>query len=94
MIVAISEVEARAKSNSHRIDRLERDCEALNRLAISVEVLAGEQKNMIEKISSVDEKVGELEKIPAKRWDALVGYVLSAMASSAVTALIMYLFSV
>ena len=42
IIILLSETEARAKSNSHRIDRLERETEALTRLAISVEVLAGE----------------------------------------------------
>lgn len=88
VLVALSEVEARAKSNSHRIDRLERDSEALNRLAVSVQVLAGEQKNLIEKIGSVDKKVGELERLPRDRWNSLVGYILSSACASAITALI------
>ena len=88
VLVALSEVEARAKSNSHRIDRLERDSEALNRLTVSVQVLAGEQKNLIEKIGSVDKKVGELERLPRDRWNSLVGYILSSACASAITALI------
>ena len=88
IIVRVSEAEARTKSNSHRIDRLERESEALNRLAVSVEVLAGEQKNLIEKIGSVDKKVSELEKVPRDRWNALIGYILSSAASSVITALI------
>jgi predicted nucleic acid-binding Zn-ribbon protein len=88
ILVRISEIEARAKSNSHRIDRLEKDSEALNRLAISVEVLAGEQKNLIEKIGSVDKKVGELERVPRDRWNNTVGYILSSACASIITALI------
>ena len=88
IIVRLSEVESRAKSNTHRIDRLERDSEALNRLAVSVEVLAGEQKNINEKIASVDKKVGELEKVPTDRWNSLVGYILSSAVASVVTAII------
>lgn len=88
IIVLISETEARAKSNSHRIDRLERETEVLNRLAVSVEVLAGEQKNLIEKIGSVDKKVGELERLPRDRWNSLIGYIISSGAASIITAII------
>ena len=88
MLVTLSEVESRAKSNSHRIDRLERDAEALRRLAISVEVLAGEQKRLIEKIGSVDKKVGDLERLPKERWNSLVGYVISSACACIVSALV------
>ena len=93
IIILLSETEARAKSNSHRIDRLERETEALTRLAISVEVLAGEQKNLIEKIGSVDKKVGELEKIPRDKWNSLVGYILSSAATAIITAMITHFVS-
>ena len=91
IIKSLSEVEARAKSNSHRIDRLEHDTEALRRLAVSVEVLASEQKGMIEKLSSVDQKIGELERIPRDRWNSLWGYIISSGCSSVITALIVRL---
>ncbi|MBE6544010.1 MAG: hypothetical protein E7675_06375 [Ruminococcaceae bacterium] len=87
-LILLSETEARAKSNSHRLDRLEKQSEALNRLAISVEVLAGEQKNLIEKIGSVDKKVGELEKLPKERWNSLIGYIISSASASIITAVI------
>ena len=87
-LILLSETEARAKSKSHRLDRLEKQSEALNRLAISVEVLAGEQKNLIEKIGSVDKKVGELEKLPKERWNSLIGYIISSASASIITAVI------
>ncbi len=91
LIKSLSEVDSRARSNSHRIDRLEHDTEALRRLAISVEVLASEQKGMLEKLGSVDLKIGELEKLPRDRWNSLIGYVISSAVSSLITALIVHL---
>lgn len=90
LIKSLSEVDSRARSNSHRIDRLEHDTEALRRLAISVEVLASEQKGMLEKLGSVDLKIGELEKLPRDRWNSLIGYVISSAVSSLITVLIVH----
>lgn len=87
-IIKLTEIEDRCKSNSHRIDKLENNLEALNRLAASVEVLAAEQKNMYEKINSIDKKVTELEKVPATRWNNVVGYILASFVSSFITWLI------
>ena len=43
----IASVEARCKSNSHRIDELEADNRALHQLATSVEVLATKQEAIV-----------------------------------------------
>ena len=84
-IVKLTEIEDRCKSNSHRIDRLEQNSEALNKLASSVEVLATEQKNMYEKINSIDTKVTDLEKIPSSRWNSIIGYTMAALISAFIT---------
>ena len=84
-IVRLTEIEDRCKSNSHRIDRLEQSSEALNRLASSVEVLATEQKNMYEKINSIDTKVTDLEKVPSSRWNSVIGYVIASLISAFIT---------
>ena len=84
-IIKLTEIEDRSKSNSHRLDRLEHEFDALNRLATSVEVLATEQKNMYRKIDSIDSKVTDLEKIPSVRWNNTVGYFISAIASAVIT---------
>ncbi len=84
-IIKLTEIEDRCKSNSHRIDRLERNSEALHRLASSVEVLASEQKNMYEKINSIDTKVTDLEKVPASRWNNVIGYILASFVSAFIT---------
>ena len=43
--VRLAEVDARSKSNTHRIDALEKSQEVLNKLATSVEVMATELKH-------------------------------------------------
>ena len=78
---AIVRTEARAKSNSHRIERLELQTAALQRIATAVEVLASEQKNLTEELTAVGKKVNDLERLPVRRLEAFIGYFLTALAS-------------
>lgn len=73
--------EARAKSNSHRIERLEGETASLARIASAVEILANEQKNMSAQLAEVGKKVNELEHLPLRRLEQFVGYFLTALAS-------------
>lgn len=75
---ALAEIEAREKSNTKRLDKLENDHDVLIRLANSVEA-------MTKKLDAVDKKVDALDTLPVKRWRSFVGYLLAAGASSAVT---------
>ena len=86
-----AEIEAREKSNTKRLDKLESDHEVLARMATSIEVMATKQEAMVEKLDTVSEKVDVLEHVPAKRWNTFVGYLLSAAASALITFLITYL---
>jgi hypothetical protein len=73
--------EARAKSNSHPIERLEAETAAISRIATAVELIAHAQKEMNEKLSAVGEKVSALEREPLRRVRELLGYFLAALAS-------------
>lgn len=91
--VKIIENEARSKSNTHRLDRLEASTDAINRLVTSVEVMATEQKHTTKAVSEVKEdvsalsgKVDAIEQKPAKRWDGLVDKVIYGAVGSLVTA--------
>ena len=78
----LQETDDRSRANKRRIDALEEDQKALTQIAKSVAVMANEQKNISEKLDSVDSKVDELERKPAKRWDSVVEKVLmSALAA-------------
>jgi methyl-accepting chemotaxis protein len=78
----LTEVEERAKSNSHRLDKLEESTEAINRLATSMEVMAERQEQVVETVGKLDTKVTALEEKPAKRWDDLMDKIIWAIAAA------------
>ena len=85
----LADVENLAKSNRHRLDKLEEDTVVLNRLATAVEVMATKQDTMSESVDRLTGKVEALEAEPGKRWKfviekalyftvaAIVGFVLA-----------------
>ena len=75
-------VEERSKSNSHRLDALEKQNEIINRLATSMEVMAHEQKNMGDQLSEVVDDVKELKAEPAKKWRFVIEKVLYIIISA------------
>ena len=80
----IAEIEARSKSNTHRIDDLEADNKALHRLATSVEVLATKQEAIEANVSEIKDDVKSLKAIPGGKWEALVKTILTALAGGLV----------
>ena len=80
----IAEIEARSKSNTHRIDDLEEDNRALHQLATSVEVLATKQEAIEANISEIKDDVKSLKAIPGGKWEALVKTILTALAGGLV----------
>ena len=78
----LTEVEERCKSNSHRLENVEKSTEAINRLATSMEVMAERQKQVVDTVGELDSKVTALEEKPAKRWDALVDKIVWAVAAA------------
>ena len=85
----LTEVEERAKSNQHRIEKLETSTEALNRLASSMEVMAEKQERVADAVDELDGKVTALEQKPAKRWEELINKLILM----AVTAIATWFFS-
>lgn len=75
----IASVEARCKSNSHRIDELEADNKALHQLATSVEVLATKQETIEENVNEIKNDVKSLKALPGSRWEAVVKGVITAL---------------
>lgn len=85
----LAAVEQRCKSNSHRLDDLERQTEAVNTLATSVAVMAERVKITGDKVDGLCTDVQELKAEPGKRWkfvvekaiyiavSAIMGYILA-----------------
>ena len=80
----IAEIDARSKSNTHRIDDLEADNKALHQLATSVEVLATQQEAIEANVSEIKDDVKSLKAIPGGKWEALVKTILTALAGGLV----------
>ena len=82
MTERLVEVEQRSKSNTHRLDAVEKNQEALNSIATSVAVMAEQQKNISDKVDTIDAKVDTLESKPGKLWESLVDKLLFAVAGA------------
>ena len=67
IIKELTENTQRSKSNSHRIDELEKNTEILNKMVSSLKILASNQHNMSVLIEKIDGKVTRLEEAAAKR---------------------------
>ena len=94
MAVKLAEVDARSKSNTHRLDEMDEKVDTLNRLATAVEVMATEQRHQTETMAEIKDdvtalgtKVDAIEKKPAKRWDGMVDKVLYGLVGAIVTAM-------
>lgn len=104
MAVKLAETEARSKSNTHRLDKIEDDFDALNKLASAMEIMANEQKHQGEAVAQIKtdvtalgQKVDAIEKKPGKRWDGAVDKIIYGIIGALATALgcgIVYLLAV
>lgn len=81
---AISALEQRSKSNSHRLDALERQTEAVNSLATSVAVMAQKVDSTGEKVDALCSDVQELKAEPGKKWRAVVEKIGSIVVAAVV----------
>ena len=79
LAVKLAEVGARSKSNTHRLDAVEKSSDVLHELATSVKVMAGELKRQGDAVEEIKDdvtnlghKVDSIEKKPAKRWEGIV----------------------
>ena len=82
LAVKYAEMEARGKSNTHRIDTLEKNQKALNELTTSVKVLATEQSTMKTDIGEIKTGLKTLTDKPAKRWEAIVDKAIWLVAGA------------
>ena len=91
----LTSLEQRCKSNGHRLEHLEKQQEAIHSLAVSIQVMASEQKHQTEAINTVredvsrlDGKVDALEMKPGKRWEGLVDKLIWGVAGAILTFLL------
>lgn len=84
LAVKLQEVEDRAKSNTHRIEKVEESTEAINRLATNMEIMVIKQKHVADTVDKLDGKVTAIESRPAKRWESLTDKVFLSVVAALV----------
>ena len=80
----LTEVEERAKSNSHRLDEVEKRQDDLDELVSTVKVLAVREENVQTDVKEIKSDVKSLTNKPAQRWDRMVEKVIWAVVAAVV----------
>lgn len=78
LVIALQETKDRSLRNEGRIKKLEGEQETLRELTTAVAVMAEQMKQMNNSVNSLEGKVDEIERRPARRWEAVVAAVITA----------------
>jgi uncharacterized protein YoxC len=78
----VIELDQRSKSNTKRLDRLEKTTEAVQELATSVKLMAQSLDNMADEQKRQGERLEKLEQQPADRWNTIIKTMLAAVVSA------------
>ena len=81
----LTEVEARSKSNAHRLDDVEKKQDDLTELVGTVKVLALKEAQVEADVKEMKDDVKSLINKPAKRWDGLVDKIILIVATAVIT---------
>lgn len=80
----LTEVEERSKSNTHRIDDLEKRQDNLDELVGTVKVLAVREENVENDVKEIKSDVKSLTSKPAQRWEDAIKIILSTILAAAI----------
>ncbi len=80
----LSKVEERSKSNTHRIDDLEKRQDNLDDLVGTVKVLAVREENVEINVKEIKNDVKSLTGKSGKRWDGLVDKIIMVIVAAVV----------
>lgn len=98
-IQELIETTSRSKSNSHRIDELEKDVKENNSLAINVRELTIEIKHMredyqkseerhTEEVEKISSRLAEVENKPVRRYETVVTTIITCIVSTVIGAIL------
>lgn len=80
----LTAVEDRSKSNTRRIDDLEKRQDNLDKLVSTVEVLAVREQNVENDVKEIKTDVKSLTNKPAERWNGIMDKVIYAVVAAVV----------
>ncbi len=84
----LTKVEDRAKSNTYRIESLEKRQDDTEKLVTSVAIIAEKQKDMEGDVKEMKCDVKKLIEKPAKRWEGVVDKIIFAVVGAVVAYLL------
>ena len=84
----LTSVEDRSKSNTKRLDEVEKRQDNLDDLVSTVKVLAIREENVESDVKEIKTDVKSLKEIPSNRWNALVEKVLLVAVGMIITFLL------
>ena len=87
----LTDVENRARSNTHRLEELEKRQDNIDKLASSVEVLAVREKNVEDDVKEIKNDVKQLTSKPAQRWDSMIDKIIMLIVGGIVGYILMKL---
>lgn len=80
----LTEVEARSKSNAHRLDEVEKKQSDLSELVGTVKVLATKQEGVENDVKEIKSDVKTLTSKPGKRWESLISQLITLVVAAVV----------
>ena len=84
----LTEVEERTKSNSHRIDELEKRQDNLDDLVGTVKVLAVREENVESNVKEIKSDVKSLTGKSGRRWDNIVDKIIMTVVAAVIAFLL------
>lgn len=80
----LTEIEERSKSNTHRLDEMERRQNDLDELVGTVKVLAVREETVEKDVKEIKTDVKNLTGKSGQRWDNLVNQIITIIAAAVV----------
>lgn len=80
----LTEVEARSKSNAHRLEEVERKQDDLTELVGTVKVLATREEQVESDVKEIKNDVKTLTSKPGKKWESLVSQIITLVVAAVV----------
>ena len=80
----MTQMEDWCKSNTHRLDEMEKRQDNLDKLATSVSLLAEREERMENDVKEIKSDVKSLAEKPGKRWEAIVDKVIWAVLAAVI----------
>ena len=77
----LTEVEARSKSNAHRLDEVEKKQDDLSELVGTVKVLATREEQVETDVKEIKNDVKTLASKPAKKWESLTSEIIKILVA-------------